>query len=63
MSDEVRCKQCNKVVTGEADAEFEQIRYAGYNPGSIQYAHDQTEGQRAGFLASYVCKQCRSNRG
>lgn len=34
-----------------------------YNPGSIQYAQDQTEGQRAGFLASYVCRQCRAKRG
>jgi hypothetical protein len=63
MSDEVRCRQCNKIVTDEAVSAFEQIRYAGYNPMSIQYAQDQTEGQRAGFLASYVCRQCQEGRG
>ena len=63
MSDEVRCRQCDKVVTDEAVSEFETICYAGYNLMSIQYAQDQTEGQRAGFLASYVCWQCRSKRG
>jgi hypothetical protein len=59
MGDEVRCTQCGKVVTDEAASAFEQIRYAGYNPMSIQYAQDQTKGQRAGFLASYMCKACR----
>jgi hypothetical protein len=63
MSDEVRCRQCNKIVTGEAVSAFEQVRYAGYNPMSIQYAQAQSEGARAGFLASYVCDQCKRGHG
>jgi hypothetical protein len=63
MSDEVRCRQCQKVVTAEAEAALNEIRYAGYNIMSIQYAQEQTEGAREGFLASYVCKPCKLKRG
>jgi hypothetical protein len=63
MSDEVRCRQCQKIVTAEAISAFEETRYLGYNIMSIQYAQEQTEGTREGFLWSYVCKQCKAARG